>query len=422
MSEDKRFEDILRERLYEYELPPPMHLWPAVAARKKRRGGLGWLAVGAGALAVGLLVWVWGVAFRQMTPGDLPAGQLPVLVPEEPLPVREATPPPVASLPEETPGARLAEAPEARGRASFRADRPQGVAVLAPAPPSEAPSARPSVQAGPPSRARVPLSLPPTAGPWLLPQKKLRHNDCPDKFGKRLRLGLFAEAWAGPWLGFGTLSPRADDAQLEAYARARRQTERRRLGYGAGLHLVLRTHRGLALRTGLDWTEMRERFFFKQENVERVIVVTRYDDQGNVVGIDTTIETGTLVRQTTNRLQMASVPLSVGWHRTRRHWSWSVYAGLVWNLSLRASGDLLSPELEPVSLREGDAQTLEVFRTRVGMGSTLSASVQWMPAHGLTVFAEPVVRRWSRSFTRDSYPLEQRYTEAGLRLGVRWRW
>lgn len=422
MSKDKRFEDILRERLYGYELSPPMHLWPAVAAaRKKRKGGVKWLAAGVSAVALGLCMW-W-FAFRQTTPGNAPMGAFPIVLHAVPKPLPEVALSPMMPVADESPALHLVKASNARrGAAPVEGGRPQlpeGAAL-----PSDA-SLRPGAQFDQllSSRQAKTLSrLPVGRRPLLLPRRKLQHNDCPGEFGKRLHVGLFAGGWAGPWMGFGTLQPRADDAQLDAYAQARRQTERRRVGYGAGLHLVLRTNKGWALRAGLDWTEMRERFFFKQENVERVIVVTRYDDQGNVVGADTTIEIGTLVRQTTNRLQMVNVPFGIGWHQTYRHWSWSVYAGAVWNLGLWASGDLLSPELEPISLRGGDAQQLEVFRTRVGVGSVLSASVQWMPVAGLQVFAEPTVRRWSRSFTVESYPLAQHYSEAGLRLGVRWQW
>ncbi len=430
MSEDKRFEEILREKLYDYELEPPMHLWPAVAARRKGRAGRWWLyALGAGAA---LTVAIWWFAFRQMPPAVAPpAGELPVQVPEQPAPSVVQEPVAVAPAPmlsEKAQPAVLAKAGEKEEMAPARPALPTqasagGVADDGTPQSVVAGSAPTRQRTGSTTRALLTArSLPPVASRLLpLPQKAWPHNDCPDKFGKRLHVGLFADAWAGPWIGLGRLRPRTDDPQLAAWAEARRQTESPRVGYGAGLGLTLRTNKGPALRAGIDWTELRERFHFERENVERVIIVTRYDDQGNVVGVDTTIETGTLVRQTTNRIRMVSVPVLLGWHQARKGWSWSVYAGVVWNAGLWASGDLLSPELEPVSLMGADAQGTRVFRSRVGLGGMLSASVAWTPAHGLTLFAEPSLRHWGRSFTVDSYPLTHRYTGLGLRMGVRWK-
>ena len=426
MPKDKQFEDILREKLYDYELEPPMHLWPAVAARRKRRHGRWWLfALGAGAA---LSAAIWWFAFRQMAPALPDEGELPVIVPAAPAsPVAQVVQPsaasPLTSSDSQAPVLAKAESGKQKSSGPF----------------ASASSVRPSPErsenatSGKRGEARssekeagrallTARALPPaTLAKLPLPQKAWPHNDCPDKFGKRLRVGLFADAWVGPWIGFGALAPRTPDPQLATWAEARRQTERPRVGYAAGLGLTLRTNRHVALRTGIDWTELRTRFHFERENVERVIIVTRYDDQGNVVGVDTTIETGTLVRQTTNRIRMVSVPVLLGWHQTHKAWSWAVYGGVVWNVGLWASGDLLSPELEPVSLMGADAQGAEVFRRQAGLGAMLNASLRWTPTHGLTLFAEPGLRRWGRSFTVDTYPLTHRFTEVGLRLGLQWQ-
>ncbi len=426
MPKDKQFEDILREKLYDYELEPPMHLWPAVAARRKRRYGRWWLfALGVGAA---LSAAIWWFAFRQMEPAPPDGGELPVIVPAAPAPpVAQELPMPAATpvISSDSQAPLLAKAESGKQKSSG----PSASAF------SDVPFPKRSENALSGSRIEAPSSrkeagrtlltaqrLPPAAFAKLpLPQKAWPHNDCPDKFGKRLRMGLFADVWAGPWIGFGVLAPRTPDPQLAAWAEARRQTESPRLGYAAGFGLTLRTNRHVALRTGIDWTELRTRFHFERENVERVIIVTRYDDQGNVVGVDTTIETGTLVRQTTNRIRMVSVPVLLGWHQRHEAWSWAVYGGVVWNVGLWASGDLLSPELEPVSLMGADAQGAEVFRKQAGLGAMLSVSLRWTPTHGLTLFAEPGLRRWGRSFTTDTYPLTHRFTEAGLRLGLQWR-
>ncbi|GEM_PF-6979959 len=421
MPSDERFEQILRDKLYDYELPPPMHLLHGVVQKRRRRKLAIWvLTLSASFLLIGGMGW-----WMRQSQATKPPRQLKPMMPQADV-AASVSNDPVAQRPAEfVRGAVAASENQAGLQEAKLSER-----ALNPLPRylHHAVRTQHADQGGLVKRrsrentlTQLPIAALSSMPNTLRHRQLAMHNGCPSQFDKKWHSALFAEAYTGPWMGLSQIRGRRP--QFAFYAQARRETESPRLGYTAGLRLALLTSKGWSARVGIEWSSLHERFYYEQENEERLIIITRYDEWGNVIGVDTTIEVGTLIRHTTNYIRMANLPLQIGWtyRSDNRRWTWGGQIGVVGNLGLWAKGDLLSPELEPVSLMEADAQYYTIFKPRVGWAASLGLSCSWMPIDGLRLFVQPTVRRWRTSFTNDNYPLRQHYTEVGVQMGVRWQ-
>ncbi|MCS7037496.1 MAG: outer membrane beta-barrel protein [Saprospiraceae bacterium] len=425
-----------RRRLQYAEVPPPPAVWEGVSAalRRRRRRVVFWWLTGLfllGAASIG--VWQWRptpTAQRATLPHNeanhpyapsaaqaLPAPDHSAATPATVVPCASA---PYSALPPAQPSA-VARSPR---QASFPPEPQTSVAEL-PTPP--APVVETSKEADPPLNAlpapaiaALPLAprLPEMAAVPLAARKSNAQNTkkC-YSFSDKGGVWMF-DAYGGP--SWSLPQWRVHDSELDTYAAARRRTETPDGAFNAGLRASYFIHPNIALRTGLHYDHWVERFeYFDPDFIRYHIVITQKLINGQWVSVTDTVgvEYGSEYQKTYNRFGLLDIPLQVGAEWRKGAMGLSLNAGASLNILFHKRGSILDTNGKPVSFTPG-RDGRDVYRPRVGWSA--GGSIQWFyhVASHTRIFAEPYLRVVLRPITLPSYPIEQRQSIVGLRVGV----
>ena len=136
----------------------------------------------------------------------------------------------------------------------------------------------------------------------------------------------------------------AKSSDFEDYARTRNNTETFRHGISVGMRLSTVSENGFAVRSGLNYSVINEQLNFKISEEERLTVTTRYGQDGSIIGQDTSLQLVGDYRIVNNRYTELDIPLLVGFERGGEKVSFSLNGGLLINMLSAQKGEFLSPE------------------------------------------------------------------------------
>ncbi len=231
---------------------------------------------------------------------------------------------------------------------------------------------------------------------------------------------FYADFMLSPDLAFNTLQAR--EAGFEDYAKQRRETESRLFAFSGGVRLSMIADNGLALRTGINYSQVNEKFRFYDGRSERTVTEAVFDSDNNVIGYDTFTVVGERYKVSNNIYRMVDIPFILGYEFRAGNLGLAVNAGAYLNLLFRQDGDFLSPEtLEPVPIDSGDPESYPAFKRQTGLGYYGSLGLTYETPSGLQLLLEPHFKIFPKSVTQDEYALKQRYMSAGLFMGIRKR-
>jgi hypothetical protein len=446
MNNRHPLDEVFRHKLQGYEAEAPMHLWDKIAQQRDRQHWLlSWmkqhppLAALAGALIV---VGVLRLSLFVLQPGEAPAlSSFPILAsPEAPSPPTAGMPSP-ATLPAEQRGTRALASEESIATAAappVSASRPRqtAAAVLAQAAAGSATqlaqrAAAPATAAAAPevlASAAAPAQLEvPALLPTRLEQSAARRPGwLGNLFSPEPRCANFG---AGPWqfyvdalvspdLTFRNLQSR--NPEYEHYLESRNETESYLFAFSSALRLSAVNQNGLAIRSGINYSQISEKFDYFSGSEQIVKYISRFDQQGNVIGTDTIIEVGTRHKVTHNTYRMLDIPFLLGYEVGGNKLKASVNAGAYLNLLFRQRGDFLSPQdMTPVSFDSSNPNAYPVFRQQVGLGWYGSVGFAFQAGQNLQFLVEPHFKLFPRPVTLDQFVLEQRYLTTGIFVGLR---
>ena len=240
---------------------------------------------------------------------------------------------------------------------------------------------------------------------------------CP-QFGNG-RWQLYLEGvGAGLW-SFRSLE--ADNPALADYTDSRASSEKQLPAFSAGVRLSAVSDKGWLVKGGVSFTQINEKFSYLNESEARTIIHEIYDEQGNIIGTDTTIELGTRYKITYNRYRTLDVPLLLGYEFNWGKSSLYFNGGVLLNLAFRQKGAILDPVDEsPVSITSSDAGAYPAFRQQLGLGWYAGMGLSYNITPDCSIIVEPHVQAHPQSITTDQYGINQQYINAGLNLGLRW--
>ncbi|HRI59835.1 MAG TPA: hypothetical protein PK228_08930, partial [Saprospiraceae bacterium] len=222
------------------------------------------------------------------------------------------------------------------------------------------------------------------------------------------------DAYAGP--SFSKRSLEATDPASEQYAQMRRATEQTDWSFNAGLRGTLLLGRHFLVRTGLHYEQKTEVFEYADPNYIKYIVEI-INQPGEPTIIDTVdIEYGENYVKTYNRYGFLDIPLEIGGEIRRGRFGLSINAGTSFNVLFWKHGTILSPDGQPEPFTPGEKGATEVYRPRTGWSATGSAQLFFHLQPTLRVFAEPYYRQILKPVTLDDQPVEQRYSNWGLKI------
>lgn len=229
---------------------------------------------------------------------------------------------------------------------------------------------------------------------------------------------FYLDVLASPDLTFSNMQAR--DANFEEYTKSRRETESLIFAFSGGLRLSIVGDNGLAFRTGVNYSQVNEKFNYFNGTEERTIIRDIRDNQGNIIGTETVVEIGERYLVTRNTYQMLDIPFVFGYERKFGALGISANAGAYLNLLFRQQGNFLSPQdLKPVSIDSGDPEAFQAFKRQAGLGYYGSLGFAYETRSGMQLLLEPHFKLFPKSITQDAYVVQQRHSSVGLFVGIR---
>lgn len=235
---------------------------------------------------------------------------------------------------------------------------------------------------------------------------------CPSIEGDAAGNKRYVEVYGGPDIGFRSFT----DTGNSAYMQQRRESTKFSSAFSAGIRYTKVFNNGMSLRTGVNYSQINEKFELKQGNVVQVTYII--NAQGDTTGSYTV--TGTRYKTTYNRYRTVDVPLVVGYELGNGKLHANLNAGAVINVYSWQRGDVLDATGNPVNITTGkNSSSPYGFKTNVGVGFTGAVSVYYKVTEKMHLMAEPYYRHNFSAMNKENLTLKQKYNTAGLRIGVR---
>ncbi|MBX2930645.1 MAG: hypothetical protein KF781_01720 [Chitinophagaceae bacterium] len=208
------------------------------------------------------------------------------------------------------------------------------------------------------------------------------------------------------------------------YMQRKDSAEKMIMGITLGARVTRGLSKNLYVKTGLQFSQLIEKMNFRYESERKEITVitirTETDINGNTVTIsDTTkqiqISYGNNVRY--NLYRNLELPISLGYEFYNKGFRASVNAGLIVNLASWYQGKLLDTSFQLVSAKENSG----VYKHSVGLSMFGSVSLIKPINDNVDIFAEPYFRYNLSQPKYNSYGFKQKFSAAGISLGVRFK-
>jgi len=238
-------------------------------------------------------------------------------------------------------------------------------------------------------------------------------TECP-AFIIKGRRGVILDFYFSPDFAMREFNPR--EVEFNNYSSERENSESPYLSYSAGMRFSYVNNSGLALRSGVNFTQINETFKYLNTNVTGIDTIIKIESGTNVR--DTTfVEIGETVElKTHNRYRSIDVPLLVGLEMPfNKNVKLSLNAGVFVNLLFHQRGRYIDTQGHP-NWFVGQ----NLYKTSLGLSYYGSLGVNYYINPRMDFLIEPNLRYYSQSFTVNAYPLTQEYLKFGLLTGVRY--
>jgi hypothetical protein len=200
----------------------------------------------------------------------------------------------------------------------------------------------------------------------------------------------------------------------------REQTERELEAIQTGLRLSLHHPSGIGLTSGLNYTQINERFRYNTmvHTVDTVygvkfLVINLDNDTIPIYGDVPLEKKTTFKKEYFNKYRMFEVPVLAGYRFRGRDFVLGAQAGVFVNLTLSTKGRFLQTETQDIDIAQAG-----IFKSSVGLSYYLGVSAGYLLNENLELHISPFMRRFPKNFAVDSYPLKQRYNLYGVNVGA----
>ena len=240
---------------------------------------------------------------------------------------------------------------------------------------------------------------------------KIYLPDCPSIEDNAAGNKTYVELYGGPDMAFRSLS----DTGNSAYLQKRKESTKFSSAFSAGLRFTKVFNNGMSIRSGINYSQINEKFTFVQGNLVQITYVI--DANGDTTG--SYITTGTRYKTTINRYRTIDVPLLIGYEMGNGRFHTNINAGIIINAYSWQKGDVLDSAYRPVSITTGKTSSPYQFKTNIGIGFMAGASFYYKLNEKIHLMAEPYFRYNLSPMSKEKLTLTQKYNTAGLRLGLR---
>jgi len=238
--------------------------------------------------------------------------------------------------------------------------------------------------------------------PSTLDQEIIPLNQNDDKQGYWIG-GISASFFKGD----RTLNPRDTLSETrDTIFQLREQQEEFKELWGAGLSIGYQHRSGLFVNTGIAYHQINDRSFLSFTDTNTEFITGHQDSLSSFVQTETPIMS---IRY--NKIRMWDVPLSVGYFKDFEKVGLSTEVGLNINIRTQASGNFIKSD---VAFQNTD--NTELFKTNISYSYQLSIGLHRSLWRDWEISFHPTLRYYPKSFTADSYDLEQNYRVFGAQI------
>ena len=221
----------------------------------------------------------------------------------------------------------------------------------------------------------------------------------------------YLEIYGGPDYAFRNFS----DTANSVYLNKRKESTQFTSAFSFGLRYTKVFNNAISFRTGINYSQVNEKFMFQQGNIIQQVYVT--DGNG-----DTTGSYGTSTnryKSTHNRSRTLDIPLLIGYEMGNGKLHTNVNAGLVINAYSWQKGDVLDTTYQPVNITTGRSNSVYQFKTNTGIGFMAAATFYYKLTGRMQILGEPYFRYNFSAANKAALTFKQKYTTTGIRLGLR---
>lgn len=222
----------------------------------------------------------------------------------------------------------------------------------------------------------------------------------------------YIELYGGPDYAIRNYS----DTANSQYLQKRKESTSITSAFSAGFRYTKVFSNAMSFRTGINYSQVNERFRFVQGNIVQVTYIINAN--GDTTGSFST--TGTRYKTSHNRYKTIDVPLLIGYEMGNGRLHANLNAGIIVNMYSWQKADVLDASLNPITITTGKSEASPYqFKNNIGLGFMGAASVYYKMNDNLHLLAEPFIRYNLSAANKADITLKQKFTTIGLRLGIR---
>lgn len=263
------------------------------------------------------------------------------------------------------------------------------------------------------------------SGSKILSSQNIKLPDCPTIEKNAAGNKQYWEVYAGPDHAFENYKSYGDTASNN-YLQKRKASTKFASAFSAGVRYTKVFNNGTSVRTGVNYTQVNEKFlYFNPNEIKFVTVITTrviIRAPGDTIYINDTLQyqqTGTRIKTTYNRYRNIDIPLVIGYELGNGKIHANINAGVIINVYSWYKGDVLDSLYQPVTITTGKGNSQYQFKNNIGVGFLGSISVYYKMTDKMHLVLEPYFRYNLSPMSKENLNLQQKYHIAGLRAGVR---
>ena len=190
-----------------------------------------------------------------------------------------------------------------------------------------------------------------------------------------------------------------------------------------GLHLNLKTKKGIYFTSGIQRTVIAEQYEINNTLTTmdsiigvKTLIVNLTGDTIQRMGMLPRTTTSVLEKKIFNTYQLIDIPIFIGYESVKEKWALGIEAGVLANISLKTKGIIPNQFFDDINIA---TQQDEIFKSKIGLSYHLGLTTSRKIYKSLWLTFTPSLRILPSDITNDNYGLSQKYTLFGARVGVR---
>jgi hypothetical protein len=227
------------------------------------------------------------------------------------------------------------------------------------------------------------------------------------------------EFYTSPDFAFKSVS---NISATQQYLQKKDSSEQMQVSYTAGFRLVKPINDNFLVKTGLQYSQINEKYVYRTENeIKTTTVVTvrtiiRAPGDTVVVADTSTLQTiGYKNNIVKNRFRSIDIPVLLGYQFGQGDFKFGINAGVIFNVSSWYQGVILDSTLAVVPLTSSNM----VYKRSIGLGLYAGFSISKQLNDDMQIFCEPFFRYNLSNMTNEQAKYNQKFSVGGLSIGLR---